>query len=349
MFACCGKKKKDRKHVSLGNLHQLNLICQDGLYFDKNLKILTEFNKTNVFQIYLIVYSLVIPKEEIANIIVQYVLNIMTVCQIQHAVPIMSVIFVQFNLQQTKCTIVIIVEKSNVNMQMLILHISQKYTQIHILKYEIYINQYIQMQKVDYIFKIVLIGSQNVGKSSIMARFIDQVFNDSYLSTVGVDFRIKTLSIQDKTIKMQIWDTAGQERFQALTQSHYKGAHGCIAVYDVTSERSFEDAKKFLKLVIEEHGLIPEACYLIANKVDLINKRVILVKSGSDFAQDLGVNYLETSAKTGDNVNQLFLELGKIILNLVDQKRTNAQPPENDTKLRTLDTQKIEQEQSCKC
>ncbi|CAD8147574.1 unnamed protein product [Paramecium pentaurelia] len=342
MFACCGKKKKERKHASLGNLHQLNLICQDGLYFDKNLKIITEFNKTNYF-------SFVIPYKETANIIVQSVLNIMTVCFIQLVVQIMFVMFVQYNLSPIKCIIVIIVEMITANMSMLILHISQKYTQIHILNYEIYINQYIQMQKVDYIFKIVLIGSQNVGKSSIMARFIDQVFNDSYLSTVGVDFRIKTLSIHDKTIKMQIWDTAGQERFQALTQSHYKGAHGCIAVYDVTCERSFEDAKKFLKLVIEEHGLIPEACYLIANKVDLISKRVILSKNGSELAQDLGVNYLETSAKTGDNVNQLFLDLGKIILNLVDQKRTNAQPPENDTRLRTLDTQKIEQEQGCKC
>nr|CAI39302.1 rab_C52 [Paramecium tetraurelia] len=208
----------------------------------------------------------------------------------------------------------------------------------------------IQMQKVDYIFKIVLIGSQNVGKSSLMARFIDQVFNDSYLSTVGVDFRIKTLSIHDKTIKMQIWDTAGQERFQALTQSHYKGAHGCIAVFDVTNERSFEDAKKFLKLVIEEHGLIPEACYLIANKWYMNQPfSQILGKNGNDFAHEIGVNYLETSAKTGDNVNQLFLDLGKIILNLVDQKRTIAQPPENDTRLRTLDTQKIEQEQGCKC
>ncbi|KAM3134933.1 hypothetical protein pb186bvf_012933 [Paramecium bursaria] len=202
------------------------------------------------------------------------------------------------------------------------------------------------MQKVDYIFKIALIGSQNVGKSSIMTRFVDSQFNDSYLSTIGVDFKIKTIQVGDKVIKIQIWDTAGQERFQALTQTHYKGAHGCISVFDTTSKKSLDDAKRFLKLVIDEHGLIQESCYLVANKIDLDN-RLVTTQDGQAAAQELGVNYIETSAKFGQNIANLFQDLAKIILNLVDQKRTVPVIPEQETtRLRQLQTEPVD---NCAC
>ena len=93
---------------------------------------------------------------------------------------------------------------------------------------------------IEALYKIVIIGNSGVGKTSLLLRFADDVFNASPLSTVGVDFKMKTMKVDDKIVKMQIWDTAGQERFRSISQSYFRNAHGCIAVYDVTSRASFE-------------------------------------------------------------------------------------------------------------
>ena len=93
---------------------------------------------------------------------------------------------------------------------------------------------------IEALYKVVIIGNSGVGKTSLLLRFADDVFNVSPLSTIGVDFKMKTLKVDDKVVKMQIWDTAGQERFRSISQSYFRNAHGCIAVYDVTSRASFE-------------------------------------------------------------------------------------------------------------
>ena len=98
----------------------------------------------------------------------------------------------------------------------------------------------------DYLFKLVLIGDSGVGKSCLLLRFADDSFTDSYISTIGVDFRFRTVTIDKKTVKLQIWDTAGQERFRTITSAYYRGAHGIIMVYDVTSEESFEHVEEWL-------------------------------------------------------------------------------------------------------
>ncbi|WBY58514.1 ras-related protein Rab-1B [Plasmodium yoelii yoelii] len=105
----------------------------------------------------------------------------------------------------------------------------------------------------DSLFKILLIGDSGVGKSCLLLRFADDTYTDSYISTIGVDFKIKTIEIDDKIIKLQIWDTAGQERFRTITSSYYRGAQGIIIVYDVTDRDSFNNVKNWI-IEIEKYA-----------------------------------------------------------------------------------------------
>ncbi|CAM0958698.1 unnamed protein product [Alopecurus aequalis] len=98
----------------------------------------------------------------------------------------------------------------------------------------------------DYLFKLLLIGDSSVGKSCLLLRFADDAYVDTYISTIGVDFKIRTVELDGKSVKLQIWDTAGQERFRTITSSYYRGAHGIIIVYDVTDMESFNNVKQWL-------------------------------------------------------------------------------------------------------
>merc|ERR1712006_60493 len=95
----------------------------------------------------------------------------------------------------------------------------------------------------DYLFKLLLIGDSGVGKSCLLLRFADDTYTESYISTIGVDFKIRTINLDGKCVKLQIWDTAGQERFRTITSSYYRGAHGIIVVYDVTDRETFNNVK----------------------------------------------------------------------------------------------------------
>ncbi|XP_035495559.1 ras-related protein Rab-35b isoform X2 [Scophthalmus maximus] len=98
----------------------------------------------------------------------------------------------------------------------------------------------------DYLFKLLIIGDSGVGKSSLLLRFADNTFSGSYITTIGVDFKIRTVEINGEKVKLQIWDTAGQERFRTITSTYYRGTHGVIVVYDVTSAESFVNVKRWL-------------------------------------------------------------------------------------------------------
>jgi Ras-related protein Rab-1A len=101
-------------------------------------------------------------------------------------------------------------------------------------------------QEYNYVFKILIVGNSCAGKTNILCRFADNIFHESFLPTIGVDFRIRSLEVDNKSIKLQIWDTAGQERFKTITATYYKGAHGCILVYDITDRQSFQDIENWL-------------------------------------------------------------------------------------------------------
>ncbi|CAI7721008.1 Ras-like protein ORAB-1 [Plasmodium vivax India VII] len=166
----------------------------------------------------------------------------------------------------------------------------------------------------DSLFKILLIGDSGVGKSCLLLRFADDTYTDSYISTIGVDFKIKTIEIEDKIIKLQIWDTAGQERFRTITSSYYRGAQGIIIVYDVTDRDSFNNVKNWI-IEIEKYASEDVQKVLIGNKIDLKNDRNVSYEEGKELADSCNIQFLETSAKIAHNVEQAFKTMAHEIKN----------------------------------
>eukprot|EP00403_Amphidinium_massartii_P010179 CAMPEP_0178415804 /NCGR_PEP_ID=MMETSP0689_2-20121128/23739_1 /TAXON_ID=160604 /ORGANISM="Amphidinium massartii, Strain CS-259" /LENGTH=206 /DNA_ID=CAMNT_0020037133 /DNA_START=72 /DNA_END=692 /DNA_ORIENTATION=- len=165
-------------------------------------------------------------------------------------------------------------------------------------------------QDFDYLFKVLLIGDSAVGKSSLLLRFADDVYNASYNSTIGVDFKIRTVLKDQKTIKLQLWDTAGQERFRTITQSYYRGSHGIIVVYDVSDRQSFNNVKYWLEEV-GKYAAPGAVRLLVGNKCDLLSKKAVSTEEAKEFADERGIAFLETSAKQAHNVDAAFDTLCK--------------------------------------
>lgn len=151
----------------------------------------------------------------------------------------------------------------------------------------------------------MLIGDSGVGKSCLLLRFADDTYTESYISTIGVDFKIRTIELDGKTVKLQIWDTAGQERFRTITSSYYRGAHGIIIVYDVTDRQSFLNVEHWLK-EIDKYATGNVNKLLVGNKSDLQSKKVVTYDEAKEFADKHGIKFLETSAKNSHNVEQAF-------------------------------------------
>lgn len=175
----------------------------------------------------------------------------------------------------------------------------------------------------DYLYKNLLIGDSGVGKSCLLLRFADDTYTESYISTIGVDFKIRTIELDGKTIKLQIWDTAGQERFRTITSSYYRGAHGIIIVYDVTDQESFNNVKSWLQEI--DRFASEHVCkLLVGNKNDMTSKKVVSTETAKEFADSLGIKFLETSAKTAENVEAAFLAMAAEI-----KASTSFQPAKN--------------------
>jgi len=173
----------------------------------------------------------------------------------------------------------------------------------------------------DYLFKLLLIGDSGVGKSCLLLRFADDTYTESYISTIGVDFKIRTIELDGKTIKLQIWDTAGQERFRTITSSYYRGAHGIIVVYDITDAQTFASVKQWLS-EIERFACENVNRLLVGNKSDLKEKRKVETTTAKEFADSLGIPFIETSAKCASNVEEAFITMASEI----KKKMANATP-----------------------
>lgn len=197
----------------------------------------------------------------------------------------------------------------------------------------------------DYLFKLLLIGDSGVGKSCFLLRFADDTYTESYISTIGVDFKIRTIEQDQKTVKMQIWDTAGQERFRTITSSYYRGAHGIIIVYDVTDRDSFNDVKNWMQ-EIEKYAMENVNKLLVGNKCDLSNKKVVTYDEGKELADSYGIRFVETSAKNAHNVDQAFhLMAGEIKQRL----SSGVTPPRPTAVTRLGPAQPVRSGSSCGC
>ena len=177
----------------------------------------------------------------------------------------------------------------------------------------------------DLLFKLLLIGDSGVGKTSILFRFSDDAFTSTFISTIGIDFKIKTVELRGKKIKLQIWDTAGQERFHTITTSYYRGAMGIMLVYDVTDERSFENIVKWLRN-IDEHANEDVEKMILGNKCDIDGKRAVSKERGEAIAREYGVPFLETSAKANTNIDKAFNDLATAILDKFAGKEPGDAP-----------------------
>ena len=166
----------------------------------------------------------------------------------------------------------------------------------------------------DYFFKILLIGDSGVGKSCLLLRFADDSWTETHISTIGVDFKIKTLEIDGKTVKLQIWDTAGQERFRTITSSYYRGAQGIILVYDITDSESFNNVKQWMG-EIDRYACENVNKLLVGNKCDLESERKVKGDVAKQFADGFEIPWIETSAKNAHNVQQCFVQMATAIKN----------------------------------
>ncbi|CAD8160875.1 unnamed protein product [Paramecium octaurelia] len=180
----------------------------------------------------------------------------------------------------------------------------------------------------DWLIKILLIGDSGVGKTNVLLRFCENNFQPTYLSTIGIDFKIKSIDVEGKKIKMQIWDTAGQERFKTITQTYYKGAMGIILVYSIDDKDSFSNISNWMNQ-IKQHASENVCKLLIGNKSDVPN-RVVSKEEGEALAKQFGVQFFETSAKDGTNVSEAFFEMARAVkANLQNEKSPNPSNPQN--------------------
>ena len=192
------------------------------------------------------------------------------------------------------------------------------------------------MAKKEFLSKILVIGDGSVGKSCIIRRYVDNEFESTHLQTVGLDFKLKNIQLDDgNSLKAQIWDTAGQERFHSITRNYFKNAHGIILIYDVTLIESFHNVKNWIKQIKKEAS-DKVSIILVGNKIDMENKRAVSNEEGEKIADENGLKFFECSAKTGENIEQIFKEVAKKILenfsNVEEKDTTKLKNKKNQKK-----------------
>lgn len=168
------------------------------------------------------------------------------------------------------------------------------------------------MSQSNLLFKYIIIGDSGVGKSCLLLQFTDKRFEPMHDITIGVEFGARLINIQGKSVKLQIWDTAGQESFRSITRSYYRGACGALLVYDVTQRESFTHLQSWLEDA-KANANTALVIMLIGNKCDLESARQVSREEGEAFARRNGLVFMETSAKTAENVDEAFLKTAHLI------------------------------------
>ena len=161
----------------------------------------------------------------------------------------------------------------------------------------------------DCVYKILLLGDTSVGKTCFLLKYTDNKFQIKHMSTIGLDYRVKSITLKSgKPVKLQLWDTAGQDRFRAITKSYYKSANGVILIYDITSIQTFDNVKTWISQ-IKEQSSQDIVIYIVGNKTDMEEERKIKTEEGKKLADEYGFPFIETSAKSGLNINETFEDI----------------------------------------
>ena len=201
----------------------------------------------------------------------------------------------------------------------------------------------------DHMFRYIIVVDMAIGKSCLLLQFTDHKFRHQHELTIGVEFGGKTIEVKNKNVKIQIWDTAGQEAFQAITRTYYKGAIGALLVYDITRKETFDHINKWLNEV-KLNGSKDICCILIGNKKDLEEQRQVKYEEGKKLAEDNNLLFLETSAKTAENVQESFVISAEKILDQINKTGVDPTAPSKNVKISIDDDDEEEKkEEKKKC
>jgi len=193
--------------------------------------------------------------------------------------------------------------------------------------------------------KIVLLGDQSVGKTSLITRFMYDTFDNTYQATIGIDFLSKTMYLEDRTVRLQLWDTAGQERFRSLIPSYIRDSSVAIVVFDITNRQSFMSTTKWIEDVRSERGN-DVIIVLVGNKADLSDKRQVTLEEATAKATLLNIMFMETSAKAGHNVKSLFK---KIAMSLPGMEKENQGDANTKIDVTTAPAGEVPEASQCNC
>mmetsp|Transcript_7269 Transcript_7269/g.11528 ORF Transcript_7269/g.11528 Transcript_7269/m.11528 type:complete len:214 (-) Transcript_7269:591-1232(-) len=197
-------------------------------------------------------------------------------------------------------------------------------------------------------YKLVFLGDQAVGKTSIITRFMYDKFDNTYQATIGIDFLSKTMYLEDRTVRLQLWDTAGQERFRSLIPSYIRDSSVAVIVYDVTNRQSFMNVAKWLEEVRAERGT-DVIIMLVGNKTDLNDKRQVSIEDGEAKAKEHGIMFIETSAKAGMNIKALFRKIAAALPGLENTQITKDNEGLIDVKLTPAPPVNQPRSSGCRC
>ncbi|XP_061173051.1 ras-related protein Rab-13-like [Saccostrea echinata] len=194
-------------------------------------------------------------------------------------------------------------------------------------------------KRYDMLMRLLLVGETGVGKTCVLCRYASEEFIDSHITTIGIDFKMKTISVGGKTIKVQIWDTAGQERFESITKQFYRRAQGIILVYDITSKMSFEAVPKWLDYV-KQFAREDVSVLLMGNKKDKEDNRQVAEEEAKKFAEENKLLFYETSAKDSINLEKAFYSLCEDVINKEKEKEKACSENNNHTVQSELESTK---------